>query len=39
MLELKRGGRARVRTDTLELILLPCRSRPQKNVKFGHFTL
>ena len=35
MLELKRGGRARVQTEMAEFIT--CRYRSQVNLKFGHF--
>ena len=39
MLEMKRGGRTRVQTETVEFIALPfSSSKKKKNVKFGHFT-
>ena len=39
MLEMKRGGRTRVQTETVEFIALPfSSSKKKKNVKFGHYT-
>ena len=39
MLELKRGGRARVRTDTLEFIALPFPSSKKRKIWSFHFVV
>ena len=39
MLELKRGGRTRVRTDTLEFIALPFPSSKKRKIWSFHFVV